>query len=1113
MHRELSTTDEAFQPPKTTALYLLTALLLFLVLRDLWPEIAGWLNGWGLELPRGSRELFGFRYALIAAVIGAARVLYGSLESLFEGRLGADLALAIAAVAAIVIREELVAAEVVLIGLIGECLECFTFSRTQNAIRKLAELFPVRCWLLRDGQEVRVLVKDVQVGDVVVVKPGGKVPVDGVVKDGRSAVDASALTGESLPVDKGPDDEVLAGSVNQFGAITIEARRVRQETVAGRVLEMTAKALKDKAPMERHADRLARWFLPVVLGLAALTFLANVLWYAGPFRGEALRLSLGAAARLSAYPALAVLVVACPCALILATPAAVIAALGRLAGTGVLLKSGAALERLAGVTEFDFDKTGTLTEGRLELGDVLPLDANFSPEGLLQAAATAEQRSEHPLARLIVEEARRRNLPPEALTEFTAHPGAGVHAKAGEKTFLVGTRRLLEEQGMAIRSDAAALLERLDAEGQTPLLVARDGQVLGVIGARDRIRPEAHGVLKELREAGIQQIALVTGDRKAVARHVAAELGIDQVHAELLPAEKAEIVRRGAAVLPPVTQTTGAMTGRARQAAFVGDGINDAPALAGAAVGIAVGAGTEIAAEAGDIVLMGEPLRPLPLLLRLSRQTVAIIRQNIFVFAFGVNILGIILTGWLWPLLARSAEWYERAPLAGVIYHQIGSLLVLLNSMRLLAFERGVARPATGRLRPALQTIDGWIERLTNVDELVHELSHRWKQVVLTGGTLLLLLFALSGLTQVAADEVAVVRRFGRPLDHDLGPGLHWRWPWPVESLVRIAPNRIRSVEVGFRTVKEKNPKRDGKSRPALAWESAHEGDGVLRINNEAVMPTGDGNLIEMLATLHFRVLQPRRYLLEVSDPDEVLRANFEAALRESAAGESFLELLTRRREDFQRRVFARLETRLASYGPDGLGVALESLSLRDLHPPEQVVSVFHDVAKAAEEHDQKIKDAEAEAIKTRRAAAADAIELERKAQADSHRTVEMAKRDRDVFMAWHRVRSELSQSEESHLLAETVGRIFGGQDVASAMAEYKQRREDRLLLQAFLTDFRLTWDVLAQTLGKRDKVFIDAENLPGRRTLLLFGPDQLTPPPVVIPNRMQGRETRDEGP
>ncbi len=770
------------------------------------------------------------------------------------------MALAVAAIAAIVIGEPLVAAEVVLIGLIGECLESFTFSRTQGAIRKLAELFPIRCWLLRDGQEVRVLVQDVQIGDLVIVKPGAKVPVDGRVRDGRSALDVSALTGESLPADKGPGDEGLAGSVNQFGALTIEATRVREQTVAGRVMELTAKALKEKAPIDRQADRLARWFLPVVLALATLTFLANFIWYTGPFRAEASWIGIGAAARLSVYPALAVLVVACPCALILATPAAVIAALGRLAGTGVLLKSGAALERLAGVTAFAFDKTGTLTEGKLELGDLLPADPSMTPDHLLIIAATAERRSEHPLARLFLAEAQRRSLSLPTVDEFVAHPGAGVRARSAGHDLLVGTQRLLEEQGVAITPEATALLERLDADGQTPLLVARDGQVVGAIGARDRIRSEAYGVLNELRACGITEIALLTGDRDAVAKKVAAELGIEAVHAELLPAEKAEIVVGSFSGKPKAPAWHTGVFGlplNKSGIAFVGDGVNDAPALARASVGIAVGGGADIAAEAGDIVLMGDPLRPLPLLLRLSRRTVEIIHQNIVVFAFGVNFVGIALTGWLWPLFARSPEWYERAPLAGVIYHQLGSLLVLLNSMRLLTFERTSMRASSTRVKGALDAFDRWVERFPNADDLLHEAGHRWKPIAAVALAVATILYAMSGLTAIAADEQAVVRRFGQPRDNDLGPGLHWRYPWPVESVIKLKPMQVRTVEVGYRAI----PVKPQAARSGASWLSQHEGEGVEIKAGEAVRRAAGYLAIprHQSAPLFARSARPRR--------------------------------------------------------------------------------------------------------------------------------------------------------------------------------------------------------------------------------------------------------------
>src|SRR5579883_2882646 len=629
MHREISHADHAFQQESRLGLYLLTALIGILIAADLWPFVANWIATWGMSLPTWSNEPYGYRIALLAAIIGGSRILYGSLNSLFEGRIGADLAVAIATVAAILVGEHLVAAEIVFIGMLGECLESITFERTQRAIRHIVEICPRRCWRLREGQEERVLVGELRVGDRVVVKPGGRVPADGIVLEGRSAVDVSALTGESLPVDKGPGDEVLAGSLNQFGALTVEARRVGEHTVVGQVIEMTARALKDKAPLERTADRLARYFLPAVLALSALTFLVCLVGYGtGWMRPPETNLSFR---QLVTLPALSVLVVACPCALILATPAAILAALGRLAGTGILLKGGSALERLAAVTAFAFDKTGTLTEGRLELSELVPLEG-VSSEELLRAAATAEQHSEHLLARLIMQEAARRQLGPEPIAEFRSYPGVGVIAQtANLGTLLVGNKRLLEEQGLTLPPEAQATLERLDAAGHTVLFVARQGRLLGALAARDRLRPEAASVLAELRTLGIADMALLTGDRLAAARSVAEALALTEVHAEMLPTEKAEFVA--------AWQQAG------KRVAMVGDGINDAPALARAHVGLALGgSGADIAAEAGDVVFMSDPLRHLPLLVRLSRQMVRIIQQNIVVFAFGVNAVGILAT-------------------------------------------------------------------------------------------------------------------------------------------------------------------------------------------------------------------------------------------------------------------------------------------------------------------------------------------------------------------------------------------------------------------------------------------------------------------------------------
>jgi Cu+-exporting ATPase len=1102
MHREITYADRAFQQESRLSLYLLTGLIGLIIAADVWPIVAGWFEAWGLSLPTWSNEFSGYRIALIAAVLGGARVLYGSIDSLLQGRIGADLALALATVAAILLKEPLVAAEIVFIGMLGECLESITFERTQRAIRHLAELTPYRCWRLRDGQEERILVSELQVGDHVVVKPGAKVPADGVVLTGRSALDVSSLTGEHMPVDKGPGDEVLAGSLNQAGALTLEARRVAEHTILGRVVEMTARAIQDKAPLERTADRLARLFLPAVLALAVLTFLVALGLHSwGFFRaGDGPRPGLASSVRFAVYPALSVLVVACPCALILATPAAVIAALGRLAGTGVLIKGGSALERLSGVDTFVFDKTGTLTEGKLELDDVVPLHET-SAEELLRLAASAEQQSEHPLAQLLVQEASRCGMALEKVEDFLAHPGSGVSVKLSAGRMLVGNRRLIEEQSVPLTDEVRSLLERLDAAGQTVLLVARDNRVLGAIGARDRVRAGAKEVVEELRRLGVTRVAMLTGDRLAVARAVASEVGISEVHAELLPQQKADLValwQQGEeAVLPS-------------HVAMVGDGINDAPALARATVGLAIGGTADVAAEAGDVVLMigsGEghrnPLRELPLLLRLSRETVRIIRQNIVVFAFGVNAVGILLTAWLWPLLV-PATWYESGPIAAVIYHQLGSLLVLLNSMRLLWFARAESSPGWQRWLARLHNINVWLERRLDLDEGLHWLSHQWRPILGAAVALGLLAYAASGLNVIQSDEVALVRRFGRPLAAPLQPGLHLRWPWPIERVSRIRPDRIYTVEIGFRT----QPGR--KVLPAArAWSSPHGTDGVSRDPDEAVMITGDGNLLEVQGSVRYSISDPATFLLRVADPEKVLRNAAESVLREIVAGRRMADLLTGDRGAFQREVLARLEVRCRESCPDGGGLRLEGLSLHDLHPPQEVVGAYHDVTRAMEQRDKAINQAETDRLIRRREQEARSLQTIRQAQAERFAKIRLASARKIEFLTRASARSHLTWREELALVAEMAEALAAGRQIDEVKRTYKQRRKEVLSGQSSLTDFRLYWDSLTMALAGRAKVLIDSDKLPVRRSLWLVPFEPAAP--AVLPPRPRGRQPADE--
>ncbi|MEO1994846.1 MAG: cation-translocating P-type ATPase, partial [Planctomycetaceae bacterium] len=584
---------------RSAPIYLLTLVVGLLLLADVVLGVVGDPTWLAYRMP------LGFRLALLAAVAGGARILYRTLEAMFEGRIGADLALTIAMLAAIVLREHTTAALVVFIAICGESIEGFTIDRAQAAIRGIFNLCPSIAHLVRDDEETDVPAADVVVGDHVIIRPGERIPVDGRVVSGTTAVDESALTGESLPVDKQIDDEVFTGTLNQFGSVTIVAEKVGQETTLARVIKLVAEATERKSPLERTADRLARLFLPGVLLAAAATLIG---WYF--YKGE------WAA---GFKPALGVLIVACPCPLVLATPTAVMAAMAWLARTGVVVKGSVALERLAHVDTFAFDKTGTLTRGELTLEGihaVAPLDETQ----LLRVAAIAERRSEHLLARAIVREAEGRGLVVPPVAEFESHPGAGVVASvrasmlgAGigddelqqaaherEQRVIVGNRHLLESEEVRVPTLIDEQASAFEADGQTVLFVAVDDDVVGVIGVRDTVRAESRDVIDALKREGITEFALLTGDRPQAAQAIAKSLGlVDQVEASLLPAEKAEWVER--------------RTKDGRRVAMVGDGVNDAPALATATVGLALGGvGSDIAAEAGDLVLMGDPLTPLP---------------------------------------------------------------------------------------------------------------------------------------------------------------------------------------------------------------------------------------------------------------------------------------------------------------------------------------------------------------------------------------------------------------------------------------------------------------------------------------------------------------------
>ena len=588
---------------------------------------------------------------------------------------------------------------------VGKYLEARSKSKTGDALGKLVDLAPKTAVVLRGGVEQTIPAEQVVAGDIVVIRPGEGIPVDGVVTEGHGYVDQAAITGESIPVEKGPGDSVISATINKNGTFQFRASKVGEDTTLSQIIRLVDEASNSKAPIARLADKVSGVFVPVVIAIAIVT---AVVW-----------LIAGMGFEFALSNAISVLVISCPCALGLATPVAIMVGTGKAAEMGILIKSAESLENLHNVDTIVLDKTGTITSGHPAVTDILPMDRSLTAEQFLAEAAAAELGSEHPLAQAVVERARQLGLSLPKAEAFEAVAGRGIHARVQGREYLAGNLAFLEENHLPTaaeeRSAARAAADRLAQEGKTPLLFLRDGKLLGVIAVADTVRETSRAAIRRFSEMGLR-VVMLTGDNKVTAEAIRKELGIEQAISDVLPTQKEAHVR--------------ALQEQGHKVAMVGDGINDAPALTRADIGIAIGAGTDIAIESADVVLMKDSLGDVANAIDLSRAVVRNIHMNLF-WAFFYNILGIPLAaGVLYP-----AFQLRLSPMIGSAAMSLSSVCVVTNALRLRFFKaKNTSTLVEGSPRREASDIQQTVNEPAPLEPETQKGSNNMKKVLIVDG-------------------------------------------------------------------------------------------------------------------------------------------------------------------------------------------------------------------------------------------------------------------------------------------------------------------------------------------------------------------------------------------
>ncbi len=607
------------------------------------------LVGWVGETFFGLPETVALSLYILTYVAAGYDVATHAIPGLLRGKFDTDVLMLAAATGAAILGEWAEGAFLLLLFAIGHAGEHYAMDRARNAINALGELMPRVAQVRRGTQVVETPVEEVALDDVVVVRPGDRIPVDGTVASGESSVNQAPITGESMPVEKGEGDDVFAGTINQDGALDVRVTRLARDNTLSRVMQMVADAQAQQSPTQQFTQRFTAWFVPAILVLVLVVIVVP------PLVGWATW-------EVSFYRGMLLLVAASPCALAIGTPAAVLSGIAQAARNGVLIKGGVHLENLGALDAIAFDKTGTITEGRFAVTDVLPLNG-ISGDTLLGVAAAVEQQSNHPLAQAVVRAAQEKQLALPQAGALENVPGRGVRSEVEGEPVLIGSLALFEESnGHTVPADLRKTIGKLEADGRSTMAVSRNGQFLGVLGLADATRPGVQETLQALRRLGVKRLIMLTGDNPKVAVRIAGQVGITEVRAQLLPEDKLEAIRA-------LQQETGGV-------AMVGDGVNDAPALAAATVGIAMGgAGTAVALETADVALMADDIARLPFAVGLSRASRAIIRQNL---AISLGVIGLLILSSVAGVVALSGA---------VVLHEGSTIVVVLNALRLLRYR------------------------------------------------------------------------------------------------------------------------------------------------------------------------------------------------------------------------------------------------------------------------------------------------------------------------------------------------------------------------------------------------------------------------------------------